>query len=228
MGYPGWETMTKAEVRTRIEEIGIIPAVRVSDRDSASFAGEAVYHGGIPVAEITMTVPHALDVIAGLCKKLPLMIVGAGTVLDVETAHRCVDAGARFLTSPGFVPKVVEFALQKGVVVFPGALTPSEVITAWKAGSDFVKIFPCDAVGGHHYLRALKVPLPETPLIASGGVTQHTAADFIAAGASALGIGTQLLPAEALYKRKEAQIHELSRRFLAAVKDARAKAAEIL
>jgi 2-dehydro-3-deoxyphosphogluconate aldolase/(4S)-4-hydroxy-2-oxoglutarate aldolase len=215
-------------VRARIEEIGIIPAVRVSDQDCALFAGEAVYHGGIPLAEITMTVLHAVDVIAGLCKKLPEMIVGAGTVLDVETAQRCVDAGARFLTSPGFVPEVVEFALRKGVVVFPGALTPSEVIAAWKAGSDFVKIFPCDAVGSHHYIRTVKAPLPDISLIASGGVTQHTAADFISAGASALGIGAQLIPAEALYKRKEAQIHELSRRFLATVKDARAKADDIL
>jgi 2-dehydro-3-deoxyphosphogluconate aldolase/(4S)-4-hydroxy-2-oxoglutarate aldolase len=215
-------------VRARIEEIGIIPAVRVSDKDCALFAGEAVYHGGIPLAEITMTVPDAVDVIAGLSKKLPEMIVGAGTVLDVETAQRCMDAGARFLTSPGFVPEVVEFALRKGMVVFPGALTPSEVIAAWKAGSDFVKIFPCDAVGSHHYIRTVKAPLPGISLIASGGVTQHTAADFISAGASALGIGAQLIPAEALYKRKEAQIHELSRRFLATVKDARAKADNIL
>jgi 2-dehydro-3-deoxyphosphogluconate aldolase/(4S)-4-hydroxy-2-oxoglutarate aldolase len=118
--------------------------------------------------------------------------------------------------------------LQKDVVVFPGALTPSEVITAWKAGSDFVKIFPCDAVGSHHYIRSLRVPLPQVRLIASGGVTQHTAADFISAGASALGIGAQLIPAEALHKRKEAQIHELSRRFLATVKEARAKADDIL
>jgi len=222
------KTVTRAQVRTLIEEIGIIPAVRVSDRDCALFAGEAVYHSGIPVAEITMTVPHALDVIAELCKKLPDMVVGAGTVLDVETAQRCVDAGARFLTSPGFVPAVVEFAVQKGIVVLPGALTPTEVITAWKAGSDFVKIFPCDAVGSHHYIHTLKVPLPQIPLIASGGVTQHTAFDFISAGASALGIGTQLIPVEALHKRNRAQIHELSRRFLATVKEARAKVDDIL
>lgn len=220
--------MTRAEVRTLIEEIGIVPSVRVSDRDCALFAGEAVYHGGIPVVEITMTVPHALDVIAALRQKLPDMIAGAGTVLDVETAQRCVDAGARFLTSPGFIPEVVEFAVKKGVVVFPGALTPSEVISAWKSGSDFVKIFPCDAVGSHRYIHTLKAPLPEISLIASGGVNQHTAADFIAAGASALGIGSQLIPAEALYKRNEAQIHELSRRFLTAVKEARTKTDDIL
>jgi 2-dehydro-3-deoxyphosphogluconate aldolase/(4S)-4-hydroxy-2-oxoglutarate aldolase len=220
--------VTKAEVRALIEEIGIIPAVRVADRERACFGAKAVYHGGIPIAEITMTVPDALGVIAELRASLADMVVGAGTVLDAETAQRCLDAGALFLTSPGFVPEVVELAVKRGVVVFPGALTPSEVIAAWKAGSDFVKIFPCDPVGSHHYIRTLKVPLPQIRLIASGGVTQHTAPDFIAAGASALGIGTQLIPAEALQKRKETQIHELARRFLGMVKEARAKANKAL
>ena len=205
-----------------------MPSVRVAAADLALFAAETVYAAGIPVVEITMTVPGGVDVISQLSHKHPDIIVGAGTVLDVETAQRCVDAGARFLTSPGFVPAVVEFAVQKGIVVLPGALTPTEVITAWKAGSDFVKIFPCDAVGSHHYIHTLKVPLPQIPLIASGGVTQHTAFDFISAGASALGIGTQLIPVEALHKRNRAQIHELSRRFLATVKEARAKVDDIL
>ena len=191
--------------------------------ERARFAVEAVNRAGIPLAEITMTVPHALDVIAQMAKSLPEMVIGAGTVLDVETAARCLDAGARFLTSPGFVPEVVEFALKHDVVVFPGALTPTEVITAWKAGADFVKIFPCAQVGGYHYIRTLKVPLPQVPMIASGGVNQQTAFDFILAGASALGIGGQLIPQEALYKRKETQIQELARRFLNMVKDARAQ-----
>ncbi len=215
--------MTKTEVRARIEEVGILPAVRVSDPERAYFAAEAVYSGGIRLAEITMTVPKALDVIARISKNFPDMVVGAGTVLDVETASRCLGAGARFLTSPGFVPEVVEFAIKSDVVVFPGALTPSEVIVAWKAGSDFVKIFPCDMVGGYQYIRTLKAPLRQIPLIASGGVTQHTAVDFILAGACALGVGSQLIPQEALYKRKEEQIHELARRFIAMVKDARAR-----
>lgn len=220
--------MTKAQVRALIEEIGILPAVRVSDEERARFGAEAVYRGGIPLAEITMTVPNALAVIAGLRQSYADMAVGAGTVLDAETARQCLDAGALFLTSPGFVPEVVEFALKHDVVVFPGALTPSEVVAAWKAGSDFVKIFPCDALGSHHYIRALKAPLPQVPLIASGGVTQHTAVEFIAAGASALGVGAQLIPSEALYKRNEEQIHELARRFMAMVKDARAKSDQIL
>jgi 2-dehydro-3-deoxyphosphogluconate aldolase/(4S)-4-hydroxy-2-oxoglutarate aldolase len=215
--------VTRAEVRAHIEEIGILPAIRVSDPERARFAAEAVYRGGIKLAEITMTVPHALDVIRRLAKDLAGAVIGAGTVLDVETARRCLDAGARFLTSPGFVPEVVEFALRNDVVVFPGALTPTEVIAAWKAGSDFVKIFPCEQVGGYHYIRALKVPFPQTRLIASGGVTQQTAVDFILAGASVLGIGGQLIPPEALFKRNETQIHELARRFLGMVKDARAQ-----
>jgi 2-dehydro-3-deoxyphosphogluconate aldolase/(4S)-4-hydroxy-2-oxoglutarate aldolase len=215
--------VTRAQVRARIEEIGILPAVRVADQERAFFAAEAVYRGGIPLAEITMTVPNALDVIASLQSKFPDMVVGAGTVLDIEMARRCVGAGARFLTSPGYVPKVVEFALKNDVVVFPGALTPTEVIAAWWAGSDFVKIFPCDLVGGYHYIRTLKAPLPQIALIASGGVTQHNAPEFILAGASALGIGNQLIPQEALYKRKEEQIHELARRFLAMVREARGR-----
>ena len=116
------------------------------------------YRAGIPIAEITMTVPKAIDVISHLAKKLPDMVVGAGTVLDTETAQRCMDAGAKFLTSPGLVTEVVEFAVKKDVVVFPGALTPTEVITAWKAGADFVKIFPCAQVGGPVYLRRSRCP----------------------------------------------------------------------
>jgi 2-dehydro-3-deoxyphosphogluconate aldolase/(4S)-4-hydroxy-2-oxoglutarate aldolase len=215
--------LKRAEVRARIEEIGILPAIRVSGTDRAIFALEAIHQAGIPIAEVTMTVPKALEVISEMSKRLPDMVIGAGTVLDTETARRCLDAGARFLTSPGLIPEVVEFALKNDVVVFPGALTPSEVIAAWKAGVDFVKIFPCAPMGGHHYIETLKVPLPQVPLIASGGVNQQTAFDFILAGASALGIGGQLMPQEALVKRKETQIHELARRFLGMVRDARAQ-----
>ncbi|HXA03403.1 MAG TPA: bifunctional 4-hydroxy-2-oxoglutarate aldolase/2-dehydro-3-deoxy-phosphogluconate aldolase [Bryobacteraceae bacterium] len=213
--------MKKAEVRARIEEIGIIPAIRVSTPELARFAIEAINRAGIPIAEVTMTVPNALDVISQLARSLPEMIVGAGTVLDTETAQRCLDAGAKFLTSPGLVMEVVEFAVRKDLVVFPGVLTPTDVIMAWKAGADFVKIFPCAQVGGPAYIRALKVPLPQVPLIASGGVNQQSAPNFIRAGATALGIGSELIPHEALHRRQEAQIHELARRFLAMVKNTR-------
>jgi 2-dehydro-3-deoxyphosphogluconate aldolase/(4S)-4-hydroxy-2-oxoglutarate aldolase len=218
--------MTREEVRARIEKIGIIPAVRVSDAELATFAAETVYDAGIPIAEITMTVPGAVEVIARLAGKYSDFVVGAGTVLDVESAKRCLDAGACFLSGPGLVPEVVEFALRNDVVMIPGALTPSEVIAAWKGGADFVKIFPCAPVGGHKYIRALKVPLPHVPLIAAGGVDQVTAPKFILAGASALGIGAELLPLEALQLREETWIHELARRFTGMVHDARAQIKE--
>jgi 2-dehydro-3-deoxyphosphogluconate aldolase/(4S)-4-hydroxy-2-oxoglutarate aldolase len=215
--------MNKVEVRSRIEEIGIIPAVRVMTAEHAHFAVEAVNRAGIPIAEVTMTVPDAISVISRLAKSLPEMVVGAGTVLDTDTAQRCLDVGAKFLTSPGLVMEVLEFAVKNDVVVFPGALTPTEVITAWKAGADFVKIFPCAQVGGPLYIRALKVPLPQVPLIASGGVNQTTAANFIRAGATALGIGGELIPPEALLRRQEQQIQELARRFLKMVTATRAE-----
>src|SRR5271165_5198166 len=219
--------MKKSEVRAVIENIGIIPGVRVSVTDEARFAAEAVHRAGIPIAEITMTVPKAIDVISHLAKKLPDMLVGAGTVLDSETAQRCIDAGAKFLTSPGLVTKVVDFAVKNDILVFPGALTPTEVITAWAAGADFVKIFPCAQVGGPVYLRSLKVPLPQVPLIASGGVNQLSAFNFILAGATALGIGSELMPHEAVLRRHEDQIHELARRYINMVKDARAQQEEL-
>jgi len=219
--------MKKSEVRARIQDIGIIPGVRVEDPDEARFAAEAVHRAGIPIAEITMTVPNAIQVIAHLAKKLPDMVVGGGTVLDTETAQRCVDAGAKFLTSPGLITKVVDFAVKNDVVVFPGALTPTEVIAAWDAGADFVKIFPCAQVGGPVYLRALKVPFPQVPLIASGGVNQVSAFNFILAGATALGIGSELMPHEAVHRRHEDHIQELARRFINMVKDARAQHEEL-
>lgn len=215
--------MRREEIRARIEEVGIFPAVRVASPDLALFAAESVFEAGIPIVEITMTVPGAVEVIAQLARTYPGLIVGAGTVLDADTAQRCLDAGARFLTSPGLVPEVVEFALKKETVIIPGALTPSEVIAAWRAGVDFVKIFPCAPVGGDKYIRALKVPLPQVSFIASGGVNQLTAADFILAGASAIGIGAELMPREALQTRKAEWIHELARRFMGIVRSARAE-----
>ena len=213
--------MKKEEVRTRIEEIGIVPAIRVSEPEHALFAAEALNRAGIPIVEITMTVPGAIEVIAHLVQSVPEMIVGAGTVLDAETAARCLDAGAQFLTNPGLVLEVVEFAVKNSVAALPGALTPTEVITAWKAGADFVKVFPCVQIGGAAYIRALKMPLPEVPLIASGGVNQQTAVSYILAGATALGVGAELVPHEAFELRQEGQISELARRFLGMVQAAR-------
>src|SRR5262245_42222634 len=135
--------MTRDEVRARIVEIGIIPSIRLQSAEDARFAAETVAKAGIPIVEVTMTVPHAVDIIDELARSMPDLIVGAGTIFSVETAHRCADAGARFITSPGLDLKVVEFALDKEILAVPGALTPTEVTAAWQAGADFIKIFPC-------------------------------------------------------------------------------------
>ena len=219
------ETVKKEEIRARIEEIGIVPAVRVGSAEHARYAAETVCRSGIPIAEITMTVPGALEVITDLVKNVPEMVVGAGTVLDVETAQRCVDAGAQFLTSTGFIKEVVEFARKREMLVIAGALTPTELIHAWKAGSDVIKIFPCGQVGGASYIHTLKVPFPQVPLIAAGGVNQQTALDYMLAGATALGIGGELIPKEALQRKQEHRIRELARRFLGIVKEARKRMA---
>jgi 2-dehydro-3-deoxyphosphogluconate aldolase/(4S)-4-hydroxy-2-oxoglutarate aldolase len=218
--------MEKEKVCAKIQEVGIVPAVRTSSADEARFAAEVIAKSGIPIVEITMTVPGAIDVISDLIKNLPDMIIGAGTLLDLDTARRCVDVGVRFLTSPGFDQEIVEFAAKEKLCVMAGALTPTEVITAWKAGSDFVKVFPCAQVGGDTYIRALRGPFPRVPLIAAGGVNQQTAGKFILAGAVALGIGRELIPKEALQQRQEGRIRELARRFLKFVKTARSQQIE--
>ncbi|MGD0482174.1 MAG: bifunctional 4-hydroxy-2-oxoglutarate aldolase/2-dehydro-3-deoxy-phosphogluconate aldolase [Terracidiphilus sp.] len=213
--------MKREMVNALIEEIGIFPGIRVKSGEHALYAAETLYHAGIPVAEITMTVPGGIEVIGKLAKAFPNMVVGAGTVLDLQTAERCLDAGARFLTSTGLVPEVVECALKRGIVAIPGALTPTEVIAAMKLGADFVKVFPVGPVGGGLYIRSLKLPLPEVKLIAAGGVDQQTATSFIVAGASALGVGSELIPRDAVEKHQDHRIHELARRFLNFVKDGR-------
>lgn len=215
--------MRREEVRKRIIEIGIVPCARVGSPDQARFAAEMLHQSGIPVIEITLTLSKATEVIADLAKRFPDLVVGGGTVLDAESARRCLDAGARFLTSPGFVPDVVECAMRADVVVFPGAMTPSEVIAGWKAGADFVKIYPATTAGGPNYIRALRVPLPQIPLIVTGGVNQLTAFDYILAGAQAIGVGSELLPKDAMNHKQGETIHELARRFLNMVKEARAQ-----
>jgi 2-dehydro-3-deoxyphosphogluconate aldolase / (4S)-4-hydroxy-2-oxoglutarate aldolase len=217
--------MNKQEVQARIQEFGIIPAVRTFSKEDALFAANTIHRVGIPIAEIPVTVPGAIPLITQLRRDIPDMVVGAGTVLDVETAQRCLDAGAQFLTNPGLVVEVVEFARKNGVVVFPGALTPTEIHAAWKAGADLVKIFPCAYVGGDAYIKSLKRPFPDIPLIASGGVNQQTAFNFILAGATALGIGEELIPRESVEHRREERIRELARRFIKLVKDARLRMA---
>ena len=219
--------MKKEEVVNRIEAVGIVPAVRLRTEEEARFATQAVTQGGISIVEITMTVPGAIEVIAEVAKNDPELIVGAGTVLDKETASKCLDAGAKFLTSPGLDLQIVEFALKKDVAILAGALTPTEVTMAWKAGADFVKVFPCSLVGGDKYIRALKGPFRHVPLIAAGGVNQVTAASYILAGASAIGVGGELVPEEAIRLRQEERIHELARRFVGFVTKARMQMASV-
>jgi 2-dehydro-3-deoxyphosphogluconate aldolase / (4S)-4-hydroxy-2-oxoglutarate aldolase len=213
--------LTREEIRARIVEIGIIPAVRLYSHEDALFAAEAICGSGIPIVEVTMTVPGAVDVIRELTRQNTEVLVGAGTVFRVETARRCLDAGAAFLTTPGLNLEIVNFALGRGVVIFPGALTPTEIMAAWEAKPDFVKVLPCFANGGPRYIQALKGPFAEVPLIASGGVNQTNATDFIRAGAVALGIGRDLIHQDAIKRRERGWITELARRYLNMVKEAR-------
>jgi len=216
--------LDKQGVRERIIEVGIVPVVRASSPAEARMAAEAVCKGGISIVEITMTVPGAVDVIRELAKGSGKeILIGAGTVLNAEMARRCLDAGAEFLVSPGFNHDMVELAVREGKLVMAGALTPTEVITAWEAGADFVKVFPCGQVGGAKYIRALKGPLPQIPLVPTGGVNLNTAAEFIEAGAAALGVGGELVQAEALKSGKAEIIVENARKFLEIVKRARAQ-----
>jgi 2-dehydro-3-deoxyphosphogluconate aldolase/(4S)-4-hydroxy-2-oxoglutarate aldolase len=215
--------MTREEIRARIAEIGIIPAVHVYSESEALFAAEAVSGGGIPIVEITTTTPGAVSVIAELMRYSTEIIVGAGTLLDVETAQHCLDAGAAFLTTTGPALEIVEFAVKHDIVILSGALTPGEVMATWKAGSDFVKVFPCAPMGGPDYIRALKVPFPQISFVASGGVNQQNAGDFILAGAVALGIGQHLIHQSAIRLRQRERIHELARRYRKIVSDARSQ-----
>ena len=216
--------MNKNEVRTRIQQIGIVPVVRASSQREAHIAAEAVCKGGIPIVEITMTCPGAIEVIAELAKNAgPEILIGAGTVLTAADAQRCLEAGAQFLVSPGFNRATVDLAVRESTLIMAGALTPTEIIEAWTAGSDLVKVFPCGQVGGAKYIKALKGPLPQVPLVPTGGVNLTTAAEFIEAGASALGIGGELVHAEALKSNKPAMIVETARKFLEIVATARAK-----
>jgi 2-dehydro-3-deoxyphosphogluconate aldolase/(4S)-4-hydroxy-2-oxoglutarate aldolase len=213
--------MTRDVIRARIVDVGIIPSVRTSSTEDARFAAETVAHAGIPIIEVTMTVPDALEVIAELVRGLPDLLVGAGSIFDVKTARRCVEAGARFVTSPGLDLKIVEFALKEGVLAMPGALTPTEVTAAWQSGADLIKVFPCAQVGGASYIHALKAPFPNVSFVAAGGVNQQTAAEFIAAGAAAIGVGRELIPNKAVQHRDARWITELTRRFLNIIHEAR-------
>jgi 2-dehydro-3-deoxyphosphogluconate aldolase/(4S)-4-hydroxy-2-oxoglutarate aldolase len=219
--------MKKEQLRARVEEIGIVPVIRTSSAGDARFAVEEVAHGGIPIVEVTMTVPGAIEVIREIVKTVPNVIIGAGTVLDALTAQNCIKAGAQFISNPALdIPTVQLVAENPDVGMMSGALTPTEILTAWKAGADFVKIFPCSVVGGDNYIRALRRPFPDIPLIPGGGVTQQNAAHYLLAGASALSVGKELIPRESMLLHKPDRIRELTRRFAGIVRSTRARLAE--
>ena len=212
----------KAEVLETIRRIGIIPVVRAKSADEAMQAIEAIREGGISILEITMTVPGAVGVIEQVSRRYgDDALVGAGTVLDGETARACILAGARFVVSPALNLETIEVCRRYGVAVMPGALTPTEVVQAWSAGADFVKVFPAGAVGGASYIKSLKAPLPQIELVPTGGVSLKTAADFVKAGASALGVGADLVDVKAIREGQQNLITERAREFVRIVHEAR-------
>lgn len=219
--------MNKSEVLGRIKIIGIVPVVRAPIADEAMRAADALVAGGVPVLEITMTVPGALAVIEQFAKDRGAgVIVGAGTVLDSETARACILAGAQFVVSPVLDARVIATCRRYAVACLPGALTPTEVLAAWEAGADAVKVFPCDAMGGARYLKSLKAPLPQIEMIPTGGVSLDSAAALIHAGAFALGVGGELVDLTELRADRAHVITERARRFVEVVREARANLTE--
>jgi len=215
--------MNKTDVIKQIRDIGVIPVVRATSADEAMRAIDAIREGGVSVLEITMTVPGAVSVIEQLSRNYGSdVLVGAGTVLDAETARACILSGAKFIVSPALNVETIECCRRYGVAVMPGALTPTEVVQAWTAGADFVKVFPAGALGGASYLKALKAPLPQIELVPTGGVSVKTAADFIKAGASALGVGADLVDLKAIRDGQASIITERAKQYVQIVRDARA------
>lgn len=215
--------MDRAEIIAVIEELGVVPVVRAASADEAMRAIDAIREGGINVLEITMTVPGAVGVIEAVVKRFGSdVLVGAGTVLDPETARVCLLAGAQFIVSPALNLETIAMCRRYSAPVMPGVLTPTEVITAWSAGADFVKVFPCGSVGGASYVKNLKGPFPQVKIIPTGGVSLKTAADFIKAGASALGVGTDLVDVKAIRAGEAHIVTERARQFVEIVKEARA------
>ena len=205
-----------------LREIGIIPIIRAPSADAVVPVAEALLHAGLPVVEITLTVPNAIKAISAVAKRFSgKLLVGAGTVTDAEMCKRAVDAGAEFIVTPCLVPEVIEAAQRADVAVLPGALTPTEVFEAHRLGGDMVKVFSLQSVGGAAYLRALRGPFPDIPLVPTGGVTLDNIAEMFQAGAAAVGVGTELIAQDALARRDYAAIGALAKQFVEAVRRAR-------
>jgi 2-dehydro-3-deoxyphosphogluconate aldolase/(4S)-4-hydroxy-2-oxoglutarate aldolase len=215
--------MQKIAVLKALKEIGLVPVLRAESVDKALALAEAIAAGGVTVIEITMTVPGAFQVMRQLVEKRPDILIGAGTVLDAETARMCILEGAKFVVSPALNIATIEMCHRYSIAALPGALTPTEVVTAWQAGADVVKIFPASAMGGAKYLASLKAPLPQVDMIPTGGVSQATAAEFLEAGAFALGVGADLVNTKAMAEGKPEIVTESAKKYLAIVKEFQAR-----
>ena len=214
--------MSRATTLTRISDIGIIPVVRATSAAEAIAIGDAIVAGGIDALEITMTVPGAVEVMKEAVKRYgERLLIGAGTVLDADQARACISAGATFIVAPIVAERTIAECQAADVAVVPGALTPTEVVRAWRAGADLVKVFPCSAVGGASYIKALRAPLPQIPLVPTGGVTLDTVGGFFSAGATAVGVGSDLCNVAAVRRGDAHQITETARAYVRAVQTAR-------
>lgn len=214
--------MTKQDVLRIIREVGVVPVVRAASADEATQVIEAVTAGGVNIFEVTMTVPGAVNLIKNLVAKFgETALIGAGTVLTPEQAQECIAAGAKFVISPVLNLETIKICNESNVAVMPGALTPTEIVTAWNAGADLIKVFPAGALGGANYIKSLKAPLPQIKIIPTGGVSLKTAADFIKAGAYALGVGADLIDLQALREGNNSILTERAREYIEIVRIAR-------
>ncbi len=215
--------MDKVTVLETLRTIGLVPVLRADSVDKAMALAEAIADGGVTVLEVTMTVPGAIEVMRKLAQQRPDILVGAGTVLDPETARMCILEGAQFVVSPALNTKTIEMCHRYSIAVLPGALTPTEIVTAWQAGADVVKVFPASAMGGAKYLKAIKAPLPQVELIPTGGVSLATAREFLEAGAFALGVGGDLVDHKAMTEGRAHVVTGTARAYLEIVKEFRSR-----
>jgi 2-dehydro-3-deoxyphosphogluconate aldolase/(4S)-4-hydroxy-2-oxoglutarate aldolase len=214
---------SKEKAIARIREVGVIPIVRVASPEDAYRVAEALIEGSIGIAEITMTVPNATRVMERVAERFgEKVLLGAGTILDPESCRAALLAGADFIVTPSLDARVIEVARRYSKVCIPGALTPTEVVAAWQAGADLVKIFPCGPVGGPQYIKALRAPLPHIDFVPTGGVNLETTPEYIKAGAAAVAVGGELVDAKALREGRLDVITSTARKFVEAVRNARA------
>ena len=219
--------MEKSAVLKALANLGLVPVLRAESAEQALALADAIAAGGVTTLEVTMTVPGAIRVMRTLAEQRPDILVGAGTVLDPETARTCILEGAKFIVSPALNIKTIEISQKHAVAVFPGALTPTEILTAWQAGADAIKVFPAGALGGPTYLASLKGPFPEIKVMPTGGVSLSNAAHFLRAGAFALGVGSDLVDANAITAGKPEIITENARKYLAIIHKFRSEQASL-